>query len=194
MCSENDVALYLEGDLSPAKARNVEAHLAVCAACRDLAADLRDSQALLKSLRQDTVSSVALASVRARVVAEISTRTVRRPWWRWVYAAAGAAFVAAVGVALVLDMGNDVAQTVKPETARSAEPASLVREIPTVPFAATAVSKPKKVQVKVRQPRPEAIAEAEIPADPPKPLVVKLLTDDPNIVIYWLVDQNGGAL
>jgi hypothetical protein len=31
------------------------------------------------------------------------------------------------------------------------------------------------------------------PTEPPKPLMVKLLTDDPNIVIYWLVDQKTGG-
>ena len=30
------------------------------------------------------------------------------------------------------------------------------------------------------------------PAEEPETLVVKLLTDDPNVVIYWLVDQDGG--
>jgi hypothetical protein len=25
-----------------------------------------------------------------------------------------------------------------------------------------------------------------------EPLVVKMITDDPQVVIYWLVDQNGG--
>ena len=44
--------------------------------------------------------------------------------------------------------------------------------------------------------RRQGVALDEIPAEPPKPkqLVVKLLTDDPNIVIYWLVDQTGGSL
>ena len=33
------------------------------------------------------------------------------------------------------------------------------------------------------------------PSDTPQEVVVKLLTDDPNVVIYWLVDQkNGGTL
>ena len=31
------------------------------------------------------------------------------------------------------------------------------------------------------------------PAEPPKQLVVKLVTDDPNIVIYWLLDQKTGG-
>jgi anti-sigma factor RsiW len=41
-----------------------------------------------------------------------------------------------------------------------------------------------------------AVLEAEIPApvdvppDEPSPLVVKLVTDDPNIVIIWLIDQS----
>jgi hypothetical protein len=28
-------------------------------------------------------------------------------------------------------------------------------------------------------------------AEPPKQVVVKLMTDDPNIVIYWLLDAGG---
>jgi hypothetical protein len=41
-----------------------------------------------------------------------------------------------------------------------------------------------------------AVLEAEIPAPvdvppvEPSPLVVKLVTDDPNIVIIWLIDQS----
>ena len=60
--SENDVALYVEGDLAPAKASRIEAHLMECALCRDLAADLRESQAMFKNLRQDTVSAAALST------------------------------------------------------------------------------------------------------------------------------------
>ena len=45
--------------------------------------------------------------------------------------------------------------------------------------------------------RRRQIAQTEVapePSEPAKPLVVKLLTDDPNIVIYWLIDNTGGAL
>ena len=45
--------------------------------------------------------------------------------------------------------------------------------------------------------RRRQIAQTEVapePSAPAKPLVVKLLTDDPNIVIYWLIDNTGGAL
>ena len=36
---------------------------------------------------------------------------------------------------------------------------------------------------------PEQSTPADAPAEPPPPLVIKLITDDPNIVIVWLVDQ-----
>jgi hypothetical protein len=34
----------------------------------------------------------------------------------------------------------------------------------------------------------------KVSAEPTAPMMVKLQTDDPNIVIYWLFDQNGGSL
>ena len=37
---------------------------------------------------------------------------------------------------------------------------------------------------------PEALPPADITPEPPPPLVIKLITDDPNIVIVWLVDQD----
>lgn len=36
---------------------------------------------------------------------------------------------------------------------------------------------------------PEQPPPTDVPAEPPPPLVIKLVTDDPNIVIVWLVDQ-----
>lgn len=37
---------------------------------------------------------------------------------------------------------------------------------------------------------PEQALPADGPAEPPPPLMIKLITDDPNIVIIWLVDQD----
>lgn len=38
--------------------------------------------------------------------------------------------------------------------------------------------------------QPEEPLPADIAPEPPPPLVIKLVTDDPNIVIVWLVDQD----
>ena len=40
--SENDVALFVEGDLDHAKANDMEAHLVACDACRILANDVTE--------------------------------------------------------------------------------------------------------------------------------------------------------
>jgi len=69
--SEKDIALFVERDLAEPRAREIEAHLASCAACRKVAADLAESQALFKSLKQDNVSAAALSSLRSRVLTVI---------------------------------------------------------------------------------------------------------------------------
>src|SRR5438477_10382495 len=93
--SKNDVALFVEGDLGQAQARDIEAHLVACDACRILAEELRESQSMFKSLKQDAVSVAALSSVRSRVLAEVEAGQARAAWGRWVIALAGAGFVVA---------------------------------------------------------------------------------------------------
>ncbi|MBI2149167.1 MAG: hypothetical protein HYU27_00995 [Acidobacteria bacterium] len=206
--SEQDIALYVEGDLiEPA----IEAHLLACGTCRVLVDELRESQSLLKGLRQETVSGAALAEVRSRVLVEVRGVSSRTPWgrrverWFWLglrrgYALAGVGLAVAMGVGLWLG-----APTPKPS----------VESDPLPPAAAVPLRKGDNVLVETRPivplakgdgvrglPRTQGVAHTEVPKqavpdpgpapDEPKQLVVKLLTDDPNIVIYWLVDQTGG--
>jgi anti-sigma factor RsiW len=198
--STNDIALYVEGDLSPEKICDIEAHLANCPACRALAGDLSESQAAFKSLRRETVSAAALSSVRTHVMAELSARRFRMTWGRWVYAVAGAVFVLVLGIALAHRRADPVLQMVQTEP--SASPAQPV--ITSEPDIQTPATKTVVAKVEVRRRAVstrkakelqtlEVTAPAEPPVEPPKQLVVKLLTDDPNIVIYWLVDQKGGG-
>jgi hypothetical protein len=159
------IALYVEGDID---GRDVEPHLAGCSACRELLEDLRVSQAALKEL--SAVDPAFLSAVRAGVLAKIDRR--RRMAWPWV-----AAFAAASALIVVaLTMPRQPAVIVK-APASSGGAAPLVRDrLPARPSViAQAPPKPKR---KRRRP-------------PPEPLVVKMLTDDPDIVIIWLVDQPG---
>lgn len=218
--SESDVALYVEGDLAGANEREFQAHLAGCAPCRQLEAELRESQSVFKTLRQDTVSAAALAHVRARVLAEAGGRSVKPGWERWVYAVSGVAFVVAIimGVGAYLpkpDVKHVVASD--PPARASQAPVPLTRgTMGTIPI--TAATAPRSIEPEKRTahvasvPLPEGdrraqsarqeVAQAEIhnpptpvepPAEPPRQIVVKLLTDDPNIVIYWLLDQKTGG-
>lgn len=55
----------------------VERHLAVCARCRELLEDLRESRAMLKELAPEAVDAEFLSEGRARVLA----RTERTGLW-----------------------------------------------------------------------------------------------------------------
>jgi len=222
MYSENDVALYVEGDVPPAKAREIQAHWSACIRCRDLAVELQESQAALKSLRQDNVSGTSLALVRSQVLAEIQAG-VRPVWGRWVYALAGAVFVGVLAVGWMLEMRRPQAQeivknaTLPPPVAvpltrgtvtidanndtnrqsvRGSETANGVSERGK-DNKATKANRNVPLREGDSRRRPQGVAHTEIQPEPPapaKPLVVKLLTEDPNIVIYWLIDNTGGAL
>ena len=210
--SENDIALFVEGDLEPAKAAELEVHLVTCQACRELETDVRESQTVLKSFRQEMVSSAALSFVRNRVLEEVSKTRVRPLWGRWVYGLAGAMFVAVVSVGVILHSGKTTKNPLLGQGGVAAPSNNIpvplpgadgvVRSsIPVAEIERTTPSAPSKVATRHLlngRSHPSLSKEgtaAAVPAETPKELVVKLLTDDPNVVIYWLVDQkNGGTL
>src|SRR5262245_58789800 len=99
--SENDIALYVEGDLGLVKAHEIGAHLMSCVKCSEIVEDLHESQSVFKSLRKDTVSASTLSLVRTRVLAEVAEGNVHRAWSRWVYGVASFAFVISVLVVMV---------------------------------------------------------------------------------------------
>jgi hypothetical protein len=164
------IALYVEGDLNN---REVERHLSECPACRELLEDLQASLAALKEL--SAVDAVFLSAVRAGVLAKIEGR--RLTAWPWI-----AAFAAAVVlIAVVLMPPRKPALIAK--TYSGADP--LVRGRPPGRPSVIAQASPK-----AKRGRPGGRPRTKGSA-PQEPLVVKMLTDDPNIVIIWLVDQRG---
>lgn len=164
------IALYVEGDVADLE---LERHLSRCADCRGLLEDLRASQAAVKDLASEAVDPALLATVRSGVLARIDGRG--RVVWRWT-----AALAAAVALLVVLALpARKPAPPPRPTIAK-APPKS-----PDPVQAAAADDRPR--------PRPRSHvthARKSRPGAGP-PLVVKMLTDDPNIVIIWLVDQTG---
>lgn len=170
---EEFLALYLEGDLPGTEAERVETHLAACPDCRVFADQLRQSQAALKSLGDEEIAPAALLSVRSRVTERIN-RPKRFAYWVWAPAAAACA------VLLVISF--------YPREKRLAIPA------PTVVAEATQAGMP--VLQAGRGPAPlrkrvraKRTTQARMPVL--QPLVVKMLTDDPDVVIYWITEPNG---
>jgi anti-sigma factor RsiW len=161
------IALYVGADLPDRDRPQVEQHLAACPDCQRLLEDLQASQTALRELGSEAVDAAMLTAVRAGVLAGIGER--RRRVWPWV-----AAFTAALLTALIVTPRKPIEQLPPPVVARILPPTSVVQ---------TPMPPPRRRQVVRRRPAPPP-AEAQ-------PLVVKMLTDDPDIVIIWLVDQRG---
>jgi hypothetical protein len=110
------LAFYAEGDLSEVAEEGTARHLAACEECRVFLGRLRQSQALLKSMRQDSVSPIDCVRMRRDVMAIISARQERESWAlrleralvlgvrRRPYALATAAVLCVVSVSVVAQM------------------------------------------------------------------------------------------
>ncbi|MBZ5724413.1 MAG: zf-HC2 domain-containing protein [Acidobacteriia bacterium] len=186
---EERIAMYVGGELAASEAAEVGRHVADCAGCQVFASGLQQSLALLRAAHQEPLAPAHFAAVRARVLAELAGE--RRAWWRraWVYGLAGAAAVALL-VALAGRPGRAPQPVRRPEIAVTRPPA----EPPKVAVA-EAAPEPKPVP-RVRHGRRAGPGPAPQPvqlalARPPETMTVKLVTDDPNIVIYWITETRG---
>jgi hypothetical protein len=141
---------------------------------------MNDSEEFEKNaaaLRELTIPPAAFAAVRQRVLSEIRAKQRRTAWWGW-SAVAAAACVAILFVSFL--------------------PAN-----PPRPAAIVAKKDPPKIEWTVVQPvahrvrqksSGRSLAQAR-PVRKTEPLaVVKMLTDDPNVIIIWLVDQKGDSI
>ena len=168
------MALYIEGDLADDEARVVALHLETCDVCREFAAGIRDSQGALKTLRTEFVNESVYQEVRREVLSRMTSRPKPAMWPRYAVAA---------GLAIALLAGW---------LGRMQHVASLWLQpraavIPSAPLVTSQPPAPHTRMVRVRRRRPRLA-----PSFKSEPLVVKMITDDPQVVIYWLVDQNGG--
>ena len=176
---EERIALHAGGDLPPAEAAEVERHLRECAGCQVLASGLQQSLAWLKEEHDEPLAEAHFSAVRARVVAELENQ--RRPLWRraWGY---GLAAVAVVALLVMLALRPGRTPVVAVRTNRSLTVAAL-----SPPAVRDTVSPPPTPHRRVAR----RVVKRE-PAPQPEPLIVKLQTDDPNVVIYWIADRKKG--
>ena len=171
---ESLIALYVESDLPEREQRVVEAHLESCPGCREFAADIRESQTALKQLRIDFVEESALQEVRAEVLNQLSIPRKTVAWPRYAIAAM---LLVSLGVGWLWRARMAAPGDVQPKAAVIAPPPLAAVPAPRLRVRTTRVSRHR------RQPAPVFQSE---------PLLVKMVTDDPQVVIYWLVSQNGG--
>src|SRR5262249_10255630 len=75
-----------EGDLPESASGAVTRHVRECRACSDFLVELRESQSVFKSIRQEFASPAALANVRERVLDRVGRTGARSSWFgleRW---------------------------------------------------------------------------------------------------------------
>jgi hypothetical protein len=168
---EIDIALYAGGDLPDGRIVRIESHLAECADCRALAEELRAGRALLSDLLDEPLEDAMLAQVRQRVMVELGRAGFSRRsrlYWKL-------ALAAALVLAAVLAWPRHSSKHAPAAPIARVEP-SHVTPAPPVNIV------PVRHRV-VRRRRPAPAAQSG------PPLLVQFVTDDPNIVIYWLVNQ-----
>jgi hypothetical protein len=160
---ETRVALHAGGDLTGAKAMEVEQHLGECSACQLLWSGVRESLAELRAAHGEIPAAAHFTAVRGRVMAELEHSA--GPWRRiaWI---SGVTALATLVLLLAFWPQREV-----PEAPR------MLARVPPAPEVVKAAAQVRPV---VRQ----AVAHGPRRAS----LTIKLQTTDPNIVIYWIAD------
>ena len=202
------IALEVGGDLDSRRSRGLEKHLEGCAACRGLSEELRSQREQLVRLDRDAVHGVTLGSIRHAVLADLADR--RRPIFQLPaggrrLAFAGVAAVILVVAAVILRQGGTPPQPrVAERIIPTSVPAPTVAPIPStntdvIVEPPQAMSPPAPVEPVEHGPLRLAHSDlsnrgpetAISPSAPTEPMTVKILTDDPDVVIYWIVEPKG---
>jgi anti-sigma factor RsiW len=207
-----DITLHVEGDLPPRLIAGVETHLASCASCRTFASEVRETQAELRQVRNEIVDASSLLRVRSRVLTEVQTIDQRRTWldraaiwlwasFRWRYALLGCVGFVVFGTGFWYARhtrspagsfagGVDVANTQLVQTPVVGAGFTLARpnEGSALRKATSRSPRRHKAGAYNAAVMPSAVAEVER-----EDVVVKIFTDDPDVIIYWLIDQKTGG-
>ncbi len=207
--TEQMIALDVGGDLPAADAAGLADHLRSCAACREFAAGMRASYTAVRGLAEAPGDEIAQARIRGAVQRRVE-RGERRPAvaWRWLAAAAALALV--LGASTLL---RPAAPGAPPGPPTRVDPAPVVAEQlpappppPSEPAPPAAASEPAAIappgppeprpepfRVAVAEPAPAITPPAVAPPPPPiaaataEPMVIQLVSENADVVIYWLV-------
>jgi anti-sigma factor RsiW len=180
------VALHVEGDLDESERQRVESHLRTCPDCWDLAEDLRESQAIFKSIRQDIPNQAMLSAVRARVLEGVAGME-SGGWFSRFFPFVFRQRATLAGVALLIIGSGALWLARGPEAPVVPPPPAAVRLQAVTESAPPPVERPLAVKPRVRRQRATVLQNQE----PQQQVTIRLVTDDPNVIIYWLGDEKG---
>jgi anti-sigma factor RsiW len=161
---EERVALYAGGDLAAGEAVFVERHLGECDGCQVFASGMRQALEAMREAHREIPAEAHFAAVRTRVMERVA-RPHRPTWW---YALAAAAVLL-------------VALTVRPEWPPVPPGPLAVVQAPAPPAGALTI--PKRLEKASRRAGVRRARTGQV--------LIKLVTDDPDVVIYWIAETKG---
>lgn len=204
---ERWIALLVSDDLSSRRAGKLEKHLAKCARCKTAAAEMSRNRLLLRESKDGLAPAEALARATKRTLAvlneglETSSPSHPPPLYRWAIPAAAIFLVAALLSILLLRQREKVlappvrqqqAQLLppKPESPNRSAAGQSITAAPIAPSAAPSALV-QKGPPRLLKPRLKAGANPRRDeAEPSPPLLIRLETPDPQVVIYWIVEKS----
>jgi hypothetical protein len=190
------VALYVENDLPEWERTLVEEHLRGCFECEILVSALHATQQALRTLRAQAPDSATLKAVRDRASTEIATLENSFRWIALQYLfGSGRRRVATVCILLFLGGSTALwwsrAASITEELPVFAASPLPVPALTEAPAVAQIEQPPRRTAMAADQTaKPPATAQPKVHANPDQ-IVVQLLVDDPDILIYWLIDERG---
>jgi anti-sigma factor RsiW len=189
---EKLIALDVEGDSPKQEAGRVAAHLETCRHCHEFAAKLKASQALLKELGQDAPDEATLQEVRRGILNRLPNEAAPAMFPAWRYALGAGLLTLLIFGAMVIrhQARTIITQTISKLPTPAATEATVrtpASQPPSPAHPGNPTHRAKKVRaVTATKSFPGALSASA--KQQPEPLMIKLLTDNPNVVIYWQVD------
>lgn len=192
---ERYLAIAEDHEARPSVKRRIELHLSACEACRAFGESLRQSREALDGLRREPLDPAVLDEVRRGALRAIETaadsrRTFTRPGLIWSFAAAAAAAL------LVLGLLTRNGERRAPETVRLSKPEAEQESRPRRTAAVPEPSEREAVPDETKRPpapQPHAKKSTRVTiAQRSQPVTIKMLTDDPDVVIYWIIEPKEG--
>ncbi len=171
---EERIALYAAGDGGATDTGETERHIAGCAGCQVFWSAMKQSLEWLREAHQEEIAPARYAAVRARVMAQLESG--RAPWWKQVW-------VCGLGIAAVAAVVVLIAVRPHAESPRApmVMPAAVVASAADAGHGAG--SRPGVDR--------RGALWAHLPHRPAETILVKLETDNPDVVIYWIAEKKG---
>jgi hypothetical protein len=164
-CQECELALASEAGEAVEEHRDlIDRHLAECAACREFAAELGENGDTFAAFSRDPIPPLSIRVSRPRPVQ-----------WQW---------AAAIAAMLVLALTIALSMT----SSRRIRPASGA-PVPQIAASYPAAEPSSPVITPVRHQAPRKSQSNPAQKNEPRILQVKMLTDDPDVVIYWQIEN-----